>query len=61
MTAYQPGQRVRLIRHTDPYSDLQPGTLGTVEDTDDAGTVHVAWDTGSYLGMISPARTASPR
>lgn len=48
-----PGQRVRLISTTDPHTRLQPGDLGTVMFVDDAGTVHVAWDTGSNLGLIA--------
>lgn len=48
----QPGQRVRLLRLTDPYSDLPAGSEGTVQFVDDLGTVHVAWDAGSTLGLI---------
>jgi hypothetical protein len=35
------GDRVELDFHTDPYSDLQPGTRGTVSFVDSMGTVHV--------------------
>lgn len=28
------------------------GTLGTVTDVDDIGTVFVKWDTGSSIGLI---------
>lgn len=28
------------------------GTLGTVENVDDIGTIHVAWDTGNHLGIV---------
>lgn len=51
----QRGDRVRLIDHADPWSRLQPGTLGTVTATDDSGTVHVSWDDGSTLAMIEAA------
>ncbi|WP_311777185.1 DUF4314 domain-containing protein [Trueperella abortisuis] len=47
-----PGQRVRLIATSDPYTTLRPGTLGTVAFVDDLRTVHVDWDTGSNLGLI---------
>jgi hypothetical protein len=46
------GKRVRLIRHMDRYSNLPSGTEGTVTIVDSMGTVHVAWDTGSRLGLI---------
>jgi len=46
------GRRVVLVRCTDPYTTLKPGTEGTVQFVDDAGTVHVRWDDGSTLGMI---------
>lgn len=48
----QPGQRVRLLRLTDPYSGLPAGSEGTVMFIDDLGTVHVSWDSGSTLGLI---------
>jgi len=47
------GRRIRLVHTDDPYTNLQPGAEGTVEFVDDAGTVHVKWDDGSTLGMIS--------
>lgn len=52
MALYQKGDRVALIHTADPYTRLQPGTLGTVRLVDDAGTIHVKWDDGSSLGMI---------
>lgn len=47
-----PGTRIRLISTSDPYTALTPGDVGTVELVDDAGTIHVAWDSGSHLGLI---------
>mgnify|MGYP002150417403 FL=1 len=31
------------------------GTEGTVQFVDDAGTIHVQWDTGSSLGLVPGA------
>lgn len=52
---HEVGDRVRLVRCDDPYTRLQPGELGTVRFIDDTGTVHVAWDSGSHLGMVFEA------
>lgn len=46
------GDRVKLLHCGDPYTLLQPGTLGTVALIDALGTVHVRWDTGSNLGLV---------
>ena len=49
--AYPEGSRVKLIE----MDDLQappPGTMGTVQGVDDIGTVLVAWDSGSGLGVV---------
>jgi hypothetical protein len=48
----QPGTRVRLLGHTDIFSDLQPGEEGVVSLIDALGTVHVNWDCGSGLGLV---------
>lgn len=50
----QPGDRLRLISITDPYTRLDAGATGTVGFIDDCGTVHVAWDDedGHMLGLI---------
>ena len=45
--------RVKLICMNDPYSlDLKAGAIGTVAHVDDIGTIHVAWDCGSTLGVV---------
>ena len=49
---YPKGTRVELVHTSDPYTKLQPGTKGTVEFVDDAGTIQISWDNGSGLGMI---------
>jgi hypothetical protein len=48
----RPGDRIRLTATTDPYARLTPGEEGTVVLVDDLGTVHVAWDSRSNLGLI---------
>ena len=48
---YRPGTRVTLIRMRDPYTNLRRGDRGTVTCVDDVGTIHVAWDCGSTLGI----------
>ena len=52
MQTYPPGTRVELVSMDDPYTDLKPGSLGTVDFVDDTGTVHVNWDSGSTLGVV---------
>ena len=49
---YPKGSRVKLICMNDPYRNLETGTLGTVMHVDDIGTIHVAWDCGSSLGVV---------
>lgn len=50
---YPAGCRVRLTKMADPYS-TRPcvGDKGTVVAVDDIGTIHVAWDCGSRLGVV---------
>lgn len=49
---YPEGTRVELIHTDDTYTRLRPGDQGTVRHVDDTGTLHVAWDSGSSLGVI---------
>lgn len=51
---YPVGTRVVFLGfgEPDPYSDLKPGTEGTVVMTDSVGTIHVHWDNGSRLGVV---------
>jgi hypothetical protein len=49
------GRRVRLQYTNDPYTELRQGDEGIVNHIDDCGTVHVDWDCGSRLGLISSA------
>ena len=48
---YPIGTMVRLISMADEQSP-PVGTLGKVTNVDDIGTVHVAWQNGSSLGLI---------
>ena len=48
---YAPGTRVRLSWMEDRYAP-PAGSLGTVAAVDDLGTIHVAWDCGSSLGVV---------
>ena len=51
--SYPAGCRVELVEMgNDPFSKLKPGDRGTVQSVDDTGTVFVAWDCGSGLGMV---------
>jgi hypothetical protein len=49
---YPAGTRIELQSMDDPYSKLRPGDRGTVRHVDDTGTVFVAWDKGSGLGLV---------
>jgi hypothetical protein len=50
---YPAGTRVELVKMDDPYNTkLVPGCQGTVRYVDDMGTIHVAWDCGSSLGVV---------
>ena len=45
------GSEVELVRMDDAQAP-QPGTRGKVMFIDDAGTIHIEWDTGSTLGAV---------
>lgn len=49
------GDRIKLIRCSDPWTDIRPGTEGVVTYIDALGTVHVKWDDGHSLGMVEEA------
>ena len=50
---YPQGTRVELVHMDDPYNrKLIPGCKGTVVAVDSIGTIHVAWDCGSSLGIV---------
>lgn len=49
------GTRVEFLGfgEHDPYTTLKRGTRGTVDLVDDAGTIHVRWDDGHRLGLVT--------
>ena len=49
---YKKGMRIKLIHMDDPYHPVPAGTLGTVVQVDDMGTIHMSWDTNSSLGLV---------
>lgn len=55
---YPVGLRVELTHMDDPYNNLPIGSKGTVIGVDDIGTIHVAWDCGSYLGVVDGCQAA---
>ena len=50
---YPPGTRIRLTEMRDPMAPVPPGTTGTVIAVDDVGTIHMKWDNGRTLGLIT--------
>ena len=49
------GDRVRLLRCTDPHTRLEPGAEGTVTYINASSfgtTFFVDWDSGSKLGLV---------
>jgi hypothetical protein len=48
---YPPGCLVELISMDDEFAPPK-GTKGTVLHVDDIGGIHIAWETGSTLGII---------
>lgn len=48
---YPAGCRVELIRMDDPQAP-PAGTMGTVMDVDDTGSIMVAWDGGGSLHVL---------
>ena len=50
-TVYKPGVRVAVHYMEDPYP-VEPGTEGSVDHVDDAGTIHCKFDNGRFIGLI---------
>jgi len=49
------GRRVRLVATNDPWTRLRSGEEGLVTGVDCTGTVHVRWDSGGHLGLVTEA------
>lgn len=49
---YPMGTRIELIHMDDPYAPIESGTKGTVESVDDAGNIHLLWDSGRTLALV---------
>lgn len=48
---YPVGCKVKLLKMED--SQAPPvGTIGTVVNVDDTGTIHTSWQNGSSLGVV---------
>lgn len=48
----RPGCRIRLLRDSDTEPGLRESMEGEVMMVDSLGTIHVAWDNGTSLGLI---------
>lgn len=48
---YPAGAAVELIHMDDPQAPA-PGTRGIISHVDDAGSIHVSWETGSTLALV---------
>lgn len=49
--SFLPGTRIMLDAMYDDPHPIEPGTKGTVEFVDDAGTIHTTFDNGRHLGI----------
>jgi hypothetical protein len=47
------GRRVKIISLSTKERFIRPGSRGTVQVIDDAGTIHVHWDNGHNLGLLA--------
>lgn len=48
---YPKGTRLELVSMDDPHG-VPVGTIGEVDFIDDAGQIHMKWQTGSCLALI---------
>ncbi len=49
---YPQGTRLRLVEMGDEFSNIPPGTRGTVDHVDHIGNINMTWDNGSGLSLI---------
>lgn len=50
---YPEGTMVKVNKMEDPFHPVPPGTIGKVRKVDDMGTIHVSWENGQSLGLVS--------
>lgn len=50
---YIKGTRIQLIKMFDKIHPVPEGTKGIVDFVDDMGTIHMKWENGSSLGLIT--------
>ena len=49
---YPKGTRIVMILMEDDPRPIAPGSVGTVNHVDDAGQIHISWDSGRTLAVI---------
>lgn len=49
---YVVGTKLELIKMYDYINPVKKGITGVVTNVDDTGTIHVAWENGSTLGLV---------
>ena len=50
---YPANTRIRLIKMGEDPRPIESGACGTVESVDDIGTIHVRFDNGRLLGLMT--------
>ena len=50
---YPIGTKIQLISMRDEKYPILPGTIGVVTHIDDMGSIHLKWQNGSSLAIIS--------
>lgn len=49
---YPEGSRIVMVLMEDDPRPIAPGSVGTVNHVDDAGQIHISWDSGRTLAVI---------